>query len=86
MTPRPICRSTGRYLSSILGPTYPNRFYTHAAATDRISNQYYVSDVPFLALWGQKYLNISSPIGKFLAQAETGQPFLSLVAKAGWSR
>src|SRR4051812_7865701 len=27
-----------RYFCSILGPTYPNRFYTHAAATDRTSN------------------------------------------------
>ena len=82
------------YFASILGPTYPNRFYTHAAATDRISNtsttstlptiwdslkakgisnQYYFSDVPFLALWGQKYLNISSPVSKFFAEAASGQ-------------
>ena len=27
-----------RWFASILGPTYPNRFYTHSAATDRISN------------------------------------------------
>jgi phospholipase C len=26
------------WFASILGPTYPNRFYTHSAATDRISN------------------------------------------------
>src|SRR3954469_239114 len=66
-----------RYFCSILGPTYPNRFYTHAAATDRISNtsttstlptiwdrladkgisaNYYYSDLPFLLLWGEKYL------------------------------
>jgi phospholipase C len=82
-----------RYFSSILGPTYPNRFYTHAAATDRISNtsttstlptiwdrlaakgvssRYYFSDVPFLALWGQKYLSISSPVERFFADAASG--------------
>ena len=27
-----------RWFASILGPTYPNRFYTHAAFTDRIDN------------------------------------------------
>jgi phospholipase C len=27
-----------RYFCSILAPTYPNRFYTHAAATDRLTN------------------------------------------------
>lgn len=82
-----------RYFASILGPTYPNRFYTHAAATDRISNsstistlptiwdrladkgvpaRYYFSDVPFLALWGQKYLPIASPIARFFADAASG--------------
>src|SRR5437764_6900319 len=81
------------YFCSILGPTYPNRFYTHAATTDRISNtsttstlptiwdrladkgisaNYYFSDVPFLLLWGDKYLPISRPIDTFFAQAATG--------------
>ena len=35
-----------RYFSSILAPTYPNRFYTHAAATDRISNTSTTSTLP----------------------------------------
>jgi phospholipase C len=35
-----------RYFCSILGPTYPNRFYTHAAATDRISNTMDLSTLP----------------------------------------
>jgi phospholipase C len=82
-----------RYFCSILGPTYPNRFYTHAAQTDRISNtsttstlptiwdrlaaagvssRYYFSDVPFLALWGQKYLPVSSPVERFYADAASG--------------
>ena len=35
-----------RYFCSILGPTYPNRFYTHAAATDRLSNTSTTSGLP----------------------------------------
>src|SRR3954468_5926267 len=35
-----------RYFCSILGPTYPNRFYTHAAATDRIANDSTTSTLP----------------------------------------
>ena len=82
-----------RYFCSILGPTYPNRFYTHAAATDRLENSsdtstlptiwdrlsdagvpasYYFSDLPFLALWGQKYLPISQRVEAFYAQAASG--------------
>src|SRR4051794_8619584 len=34
------------YFASILGPTYPNRFYTHAAATDRIKNDSTQSTLP----------------------------------------
>lgn len=33
------------YFCSILGPTYPNRFYTHSAATDRISNTFTISNM-----------------------------------------
>jgi len=83
------------YFCSILGPTYPNRFFQHAAATDRLDNtmtisslptiwdrlnhaggptgRYYFSDVPFLALWGQKYLSISASYGEFLADAAAGE-------------
>ena len=35
-----------RWFCSILGPTYPNRIYTHAAATDRISNTMTISSLP----------------------------------------
>jgi phospholipase C len=34
------------WFASILGPTYPNRLYTHSAATDRISNTMDVSTMP----------------------------------------
>src|SRR5204863_8831710 len=67
--------------------------YTHAAATDRISNtttmstlptiwdrfaaagvsaNYYFSDLPFIGLWGPKYLPLSRSIETFFAQAEAG--------------
>ena len=34
------------WFAGILGPTYPNRFYTHAAATDRIENSMDTSTLP----------------------------------------
>lgn len=71
-----------RYFCSILGPTYPNRFFAHSAQTDRLtdaltlsrlptiwdqlnksdgpSGRYYYCDVPFVALWGLKYLPIAA--------------------------
>jgi phospholipase C len=81
------------YFASILGPTFPNRVFQHAAQTDRISNtidlctlptiwdnlaaagvssKYYYSNVPFLALWGVKYLGISALYSDFLADAAGG--------------
>jgi phospholipase C len=90
-----------RYFPSILGPTFPNRLFLHAAQTDRLSNtttlstlptiwdrlatagvsaNYYFSNVPFLALWGTKYLGISRPYVDFLAAAFTGTlPAVSFV-------
>jgi phospholipase C len=35
-----------RWFCSILAPTYPNRIYTHAAASDRIENTMAVSSLP----------------------------------------
>jgi phospholipase C len=76
-----------------MAETYPNRFYQHAAQTDRLHNsftistlptiwdslkaagvtgRYYFSDVPFLALWENKYLDISKPFAQFLTDAATG--------------
>ena len=81
------------YFAGILSATYPNRFYMHAAQTDRLSNssdistlptiwsrleekgfsgRYYFSDLPFLALWGSRYTNISKPISQFLVDAGNG--------------
>ncbi|HET6817936.1 MAG TPA: alkaline phosphatase family protein [Mycobacteriales bacterium] len=81
------------WFASILSSTYPNRFYTHAAQTDRIDNtmrtsalptiwdrltaagvsaNYYFNDLPFLALWGEKYVSLAHPYETFLAQAVSG--------------
>lgn len=90
-----------RYFASILGPTFPNRLFLHAAQTDRlddsvnftslptiwdrlasagVSANYYYSNVPFLALWGVKYLGISKLYEEFLAAASTGTlPAVSFV-------
>jgi phospholipase C len=82
-----------RYFAAIMAETYPNRIYTHAGQTDRITNttalctlptiwdrlagaglqgRYYFSDVPFLALWGPKYVPISRPITSFYADCAAG--------------
>ncbi|HUC06062.1 MAG TPA: alkaline phosphatase family protein [Acidimicrobiales bacterium] len=91
------------YFCSFLGPTWPNRFFMHAAQTDRLDNslevpghseliapsllptiwdqlnqpggptgRYYFYDIPFLALWGAKYLPISSPVADFVVDAQAG--------------
>jgi phospholipase C len=36
------------------------------------SGRYYFNDLPFLALWGSKYVNISKPFSQFLADAAAG--------------
>jgi phospholipase C len=85
-----VCSS---YFAGILSSTYPNRFYMHAAQTDRldqsttistlptiwdslatagVSGLYYYSDIPFLALWGPKYLGISRPATEFFADCALG--------------
>ncbi len=82
-----------RYFCSILGPTFPNRMFSHSAQTDRVSNtftlstlptiwdrlaaagvsgNYYFSNLPFLGLWGPKYIPISRPYEQFLVDAAAG--------------
>lgn len=82
------------YHCSILGPTYPNRYFMHAGMTQALDNssttsslptiwdqlnqsggpsgKYYFGDVPFLALWGEKYLGISAQYEDFLVDAASG--------------
>jgi phospholipase C len=35
-----------RYFSALMGPTFPNRFYQHAAQTDRLTNTFELSTLP----------------------------------------
>jgi len=81
------------YFASILSSTFPNRVFSLAAQTDRLSNtfaistlptifdslqaagvstKYYYSNVPFMALWGTKYLGISELYPQFLLDAALG--------------
>jgi phospholipase C len=41
-------------------------------ATANVSHKYYYSNVPFLALWGVKYIGISALFADFLADAASG--------------
>src|SRR6202021_4287901 len=45
-----------------------------------VSRKYYYGNVPFLALWGTKYLDISEPYATFLTDAAAGTlPAVSFV-------
>jgi phospholipase C len=90
-----------RYFASILGPTFPNRMFIHAAQTDRLTDSvaltslptiwddlaaagasasYYFNNVPYLALWGVKYLGITKTFDDFKADAANGTlPAVSFV-------
>jgi phospholipase C len=90
-----------RYFCSFLGPTFPNRMFSHSAQTDRLSNTlvlstlptiwdslaavgvsatYYFSNLPFLGLWGPRYVGISRPYQQFLLDAAAGTlPSVSFV-------
>lgn len=90
-----------RYFASILGPTFSNRMFIHAAQTDRltdsaaltslptiwdnlaaagVSANYYFNNVPYLALWGLKYLGITKTFDDFKSDAANGTlPAVSFV-------
>jgi phospholipase C len=90
-----------RYFASILGPTFANRMFIHAAQTDRltdgvsltslptiwdslaaanVSHAYYFSNVPYLALWGIKYIGIAKTYAQFKEDAANGTlPAVSFV-------
>jgi len=49
-------------------------------ASKGVTGRYYFSDVPFLALWGTKYVKITRPIATFFANAAAGRlPNVSFV-------
>jgi len=61
---------TDRISNSFEPSTLPTIWDRLAAAG--VSGRYYFSDVPFLGLWGDRYLSISRPYATFLAEAATG--------------
>ena len=69
---------TDRTHNSSTTSTLPTIWDRLAAAS--VSARYYFSDVPFLALWGAKYLPISRPYASFLTDAAAGQlPSVSFI-------
>jgi phospholipase C len=59
-----------RYFSAIMGPTFPNRFYQHAAQTDRLQNTFELSTLPTIwdrlaaaGLTGRYYFNDAPFLG-----------------------
>jgi phospholipase C len=69
---------TDRLDDSISFSSLPTIFDRLAAAG--VSHQYYFNNVPYLALWGFKYLFSTSPFSTFLSRAATGTlPAVSFV-------
>ena len=75
------------YFSAILGPTFPNRFYQHAAQTDRLSNTFELSTLPTIwdrlaeaGLTGRYYFQDAPFLGlwgtKYLSISRPYQAFL----------
>jgi phospholipase C len=61
---------TDRLSNTLDISTLPTIWDNLAAAG--VSHKYYFSNVPFLALWGDKYIGISALLSEFLADAATG--------------
>lgn len=69
---------TDRLSNTFTISTLPTIWDTLAAAG--VSHKYYYSNVPFLALWGEKYIPISALFADFLADAAAGTlPAVSFV-------
>ncbi len=69
---------TDRLHNSTVTATMPTIWDRLAAAG--VSGKYYFNDVPFLALWGSKYLGISHPYSEFLSDCASGSlPAVSFV-------
>jgi phospholipase C len=86
----PHATTFDRYFASILGPTYPNRFYSHAAYTDRLDNTTRTATVPTiwdrLAAAGVPATYYFSDV-PFLAlwgeqYLKTSKPYASFLAQA----
>jgi len=72
------CGQTDRLDDSLTICTLPTIWDRLAAAG--ISHKYYFNNIPFVALWGMKYLNIAAPYAHFLADCAAGTlPAVSFV-------
>jgi phospholipase C len=72
------CAVTDRLDNSLQPSTLPTIWDRLAAAG--VSRKYYFSDLPFLALWGPKYVGITRPYGEFLVDCAVGAlPAVSFV-------
>jgi phospholipase C len=60
-----------QYFTAMMGPTFPNRFYQHAAQTDRLSNTFELSRLP--TIWDR--LGAAGLTGRYYFQ---DAPFLGL--------
>ncbi|GAC1402925.1 MAG: phospholipase C [Chloroflexota bacterium] len=61
---------TDRIHNSMVTSTLPTIWDRLADA--HLTGRYYFGDIPFLALWGTKYLPISSPFPRFIADCAAG--------------
>ena len=61
---------TDRIHNSTTVSTLPTIWDRLAAAN--VSGRYYFSDVPFLAVWGSKYIPISRPVSQFYLDCAAG--------------
>ena len=72
------CAQTDRMTNSFDLSTLPTIW--DRLARDRVSAQYYFSDVPFLALWGAKYVSTARHISSFFEACRSGRlPEVSFV-------
>lgn len=85
-----------KYFSGILSSTYPNRFYMHSGATDRLTNTFDISSLP--TIWdrlaakglGGNYFFNDLPLlglwGQKYIQSGVAQPYANFLAMAAAGR
>jgi len=77
-----------QYFAAILGPTFPNRFYMHAAQTDRLGDTFELSSLPTIwdrlaaaGVTGRYYFNDAPFLGLWgLKYASISRPFDQFLA------
>jgi phospholipase C len=64
------CGVTDRVTSTIAPSSLPTIW--DRLAQKRVARRYYFQNLPFLALWGNKYLSITKPFARFLTDCRSG--------------